>query len=126
MRMGNEDEPKAYYEETTAWIYDRNWIDPKDGFEYGAAFKEYNAPPALFITGANDKILGHPKDVQALMHEMQTDNMFYKTIGKATGHMHNYDHINLLTHKDAPKDHFNLVVDFLRNKLKKLKMVLTL
>jgi pimeloyl-ACP methyl ester carboxylesterase len=114
MRMGNQDEPKAYYEETTAWIYDRFWKDPKDGFDYGAAFEKYDAPPAFYITGASDHILGHPKDVQALMNEMQSEKATYKTIGKATGHLHNYDHINLLTHKDAPKDHFQLIVKFLK------------
>jgi pimeloyl-ACP methyl ester carboxylesterase len=116
MRMGNEDEPKSYYVETTAWIYNHQWIDPKDGYNYLEGFNNYAAPPSFFITGAKDKILGHPKDVQALMHEMQSNTVKYSTIGTSNGHLHNYDHINLLTHKDAPNDHFKLIVAFLQDK----------
>lgn len=124
MRMGNEDEAKSYFKETSKWIYSKKWIDPYDKFDYLNGFNEFNAPPALFITGKGDKILGHPKDVQALMNEFQSPKSVYKTIGKSNGFKHNYDHINLLTHKDAPNDHFKLVLDFLiENKKNNLRYI---
>jgi hypothetical protein len=29
------------------------------------------------------------------------------------GHLHDYDHISLLTHRDAPADHFPWIVNWL-------------
>ena len=115
MKMGNEDEAKSYFKETSKWIYSKKWKDPLDDFDYLNALKLYDSPPSLFITGKGDKILGHPKDVQALMNEFQSSNATFKIIGKSTGFKHNYDHINLLTHKEAPQDHFNLVLMFIKN-----------
>jgi len=115
MRMGNEDEAKSYFKETSKWIYSKKWKDPVDDFDYLNALKEYKSPPSLFITGKGDKILGHPKDVQALMNEFQSSNATFKVIGKSTGFKHNYDHINLLTHKECPQDHFNFVLTFIKN-----------
>ncbi|MCB9195128.1 MAG: alpha/beta fold hydrolase [Flavobacteriales bacterium] len=112
MKMGDQDEPKSYYKDATIWVDEFNWIDPTDNFDYAQNF-DFKLPPMLFITGKGDKILGHPKDVKRLMDEVGPENKLYKVIGKETGHLHDYDHINLLTHKDAPKDHFNLVLEFL-------------
>lgn len=112
MKMGNEDEPKGYYKEATVWVKEKDWIDPTDNFNYPEHFN-FELPPMLFITGKGDKILGHPRDVKRLMNEAKPKEVEYKVIGKETGHLHDYDHINLLTHKDAPKDHFNLVLNFL-------------
>lgn len=112
MKMGNEDEPKGYYYDATKWVREKEWIDPTDQFNYPENFN-FDVPPMLFITGSGDKILGHPKDVDRLMKEVNPKTVTYKVIGKETGHLHDYDHINLLTHKDAPKDHFKLVLNFL-------------
>lgn len=112
MKMGNTDEPKIYYQQADVWVRQKVWIDPEDGFDYHNNF-EFEMPPILFITGKGDKILGHPKDVKLLADETGAKVVTYKVIGKTTGHLHDYDHINLLTHKDAPKDHFNFVLDFL-------------
>jgi pimeloyl-ACP methyl ester carboxylesterase len=112
MRMGNEDEPGEYYMDAAKWVRETAWLDPTDGFDYHQNF-DFELPPMLFITGRGDKILGHPKDVKRLMEEVGPVNATYKVIGKDTGHLHDYDHINLLTHKDAPKDHFKLVLEFL-------------
>lgn len=112
MKMGDEDEPKSYYYDATKWVKEVDWIDPSDQFNYPENFN-FELPPMLFITGKGDKILGHPRDVKRLMNEVKPETVTYKVIGKETGHLHDYDHINLLTHKDAPKDHFNLVADFL-------------
>jgi pimeloyl-ACP methyl ester carboxylesterase len=116
MRMGNEDEAKSYFKQTSKWIYSRNWIDPYDQFDYTDGFKNYEAPRSLFITGKGDKILGHPKDVAALKDELHSSISQFEVIGKHTGYKHNYDHINLLTHKDAPSDHFLLIVNFLKKR----------
>ncbi len=112
MKLGNTDEPKDYYKQADVWVREKQWVDPEDGFDYHKSF-DFELPPLLFITGQGDKILGHPKDVKLLADETNGTNITYKVIGKKTGHLHNYDHINLLTHKDAPKDHFKFVLEFL-------------
>lgn len=112
MKMGDQDEPKDYYYDSSQWVDEIDWVDTTDAFRYRENF-DFNLPPMLFITGKADKILGHPKDVKRLMEEVDPKTFEYQVIGKSTGFLHDYDHINLLTHKDAPKDHFNLVVNFL-------------
>lgn len=114
MKMGDQDEPRSYYQEATKWVKEKEWLSPVDAFNYHDNF-DFQLPPMLFITGKGDKILGHPRDVQRLMHEAGPKEHTYKVIGKETGHLHDYDHINLLTHRDAPKDHFQLVLNFLEN-----------
>jgi hypothetical protein len=60
-------------------------------------------------------VLGHPIDVHRLMLETGVDqqNQFV-VAGKASGFQHDYDHINLLTHPDAPADVFPMVETWLR------------
>jgi len=112
MKMGNTDEPTKYYQQADIWVREKQWVDPEDGFNYHEKFN-FTLPPLLFITGKGDKILGHPKDVKLLANEINATQLQYQVIGKRNGNKQNYDHINLLTHKDAPSDHFKIVLDFL-------------
>ncbi len=112
LKMGNENEPKDYFFQTQKWVASKEWKSEIDHFDYMLA-KRSNLAPALYITGKGDKILGHPKDVLNHANEVGASHTEFKIIGKQTKHLHDYDHINLLTHKDAPKDHFLLVLDFL-------------
>lgn len=115
MKMGTENEPADYFLQTNIWVKEKEWISPVDGFNYHEAFLKFSLPPTLYITGSNDKILGHARDVKRLIEETgDHQNTTFKIIGKKTGHKNNYDHINLLTHKDAPNDHFPFVLDFIR------------
>lgn len=112
MKMGDQDEPKDYYLDATRWVDELDWIDPTDGFKYTDNFN-FELPPMLFYTGQGDKILGHPRDVKRLLNEVNPQQFEYKVIGIKNGNKHNYDHINILTHKDAPSDHFEDVLKFL-------------
>ena len=85
----------------------RDWKDLRDGFDYAATLQCKTLPPILSITGANDQQIGHPVDCKRLLKEIgDQDNFTFKVIGKKQGYKHDYDHINLLTHKDAKDDHF--------------------
>jgi hypothetical protein len=69
----------------------------------------------LYLTGKNDRVLGHPTDVQLLMNETGINQpKEFRIIGKNEGHLHDYDHISLLTHPDAVKDHFPFVLEWLK------------
>lgn len=106
LKMGADNETGRIFTETNFWLDNKAWIDPNDGFDYGAALKKLTVPPILSVTGAADKVLGHPVDCENLLKESNSKLPTFRSIGTETGNLHDYDHINLLTHKDANKDHF--------------------
>jgi len=113
MKMGADNESRLLFTETNFWLDHKTWTDPRDGFDYGKALRRLKVPPVLSLTGTADKVLGHPRDCQNLINELNTADGTFKSIGKATGHRHDYDHIDLVTHKDAPADHFALVAKWM-------------
>lgn len=112
--IGSDSESKLSHSETHHWVVAKDWRDWRDGFDYRMALQQTELPPLLSLTGANDRVLGHPHDVQALARETGDATVKVQVVGKAGGFMHDYDHINLLTHPDAPKDHFQTVVEWLK------------
>jgi len=113
--MGTENEPAAYYKDANIWVKEEKWISPEDGYNYQKELANVKLPPILFITGKGDKLLGHPKDVKRLLEETGKHQVnTLQIVGKENGFKNDYDHINLLTHKDAPKDHFPFVLDYLK------------
>jgi predicted alpha/beta hydrolase len=115
LKMGADNESKKSHRQSLEWVRMKKWIDSDDGYNYHEQFKKIKLPPTLYLTGKNDKVLGHPTDVNLLMEEIgPSQPKEFKIIGKQTGHLHDYDHINLLTHKDAVKDHFPMIVEWLK------------
>lgn len=115
-KIGSADEAKDYFLEVNKWVRSRDWKDLRDDFDYAAALQSKTLPPILSITGANDKQIGHPIDCRRLLKELgDQDNFTFKVIGKKQGYKHDYDHINLLTHKDSKEDHFREVLEWLRD-----------
>lgn len=113
--FGSENESAATYRQTRRWVTKEMWRDSQDGFDYAAALKGLALPPALYITGAGDKVLGDARDVRYLMLETGVDQRNKLVIaGKLAGFKHNYDHIDLLTHRDAPADVFVHIEKWLR------------
>lgn len=113
--FGVESEGRTWHAQTVKWIQEARWKDPADGFDYGAAWRvpRLKKPSLLFLTGANDPVLGHPRDVRALFDECPAPRRELRVVGKAMGHLHDYDHISLLTHRDAPLDHFPWITQWL-------------
>lgn len=117
-KIGSDDEPKNHYKQINAWLLAKNgaWIDNVDGFDYGKALKENKIAPSLFIAAKNDAVLGNPKDVKNLQNDVSATETEYWLLAKEKGNMHNYDHINMLTHRDCSKDHFPKIVEWLKGK----------
>lgn len=116
LKIGSDNEPRLYHRQVVDWVYKKKWIDLVDGFDYNAAFKKAVIPPTLYLAGKNDTFLGHPKDVKKLMQEVGSTQDRFVLLSKATGHLHDYDHINMLTHPDASKDQFPLIVEWMRGR----------
>jgi predicted alpha/beta hydrolase len=104
---GSDNEPRNHYNQINDWLrVGAPWIDNVDGFDYGKALEDKTLPPLLFLAGKNDTLLGHPTDVQGLMVEIKHAKKDYWFLSKDTGCIHDYGHIDMLSHRDAPRDHF--------------------
>lgn len=114
--FGSADESAGFHRDTTMWIDAKEWLDPKDGFDYGAASMRVENPPTLYMTGAADKVLGHPDDVLRFMKQANGTQDQFLYLSRENGFLHNYDHINIMTHRDAEKDHFQHVLKWIRDK----------
>ncbi len=113
LSMGSDDEPRKSLMASISWINSKTWIDD-DGFNYGNAIQQIELPPIRYLTGINDKCLGHPHDVRAFMYESGDKNAKFSLLAKKEGNLHDYDHINIMTSPDGEKDHFPMVLEWLR------------
>ena len=55
LRIGADDEPLRYLQETIPWVKCGPWQDPHDGFAYGEAAARVNWPPLWMISAKADK-----------------------------------------------------------------------
>lgn len=114
-KMGSDNETISSLRQNRAWVEPGSpWIDPKDGFDYGKAILAASPPPTLHFAGPKDHYLGHPRDIQDFIAETQPRALEYHLLGRKEGHRHDYGHIDMLTHPDAPGDHFPKAVDWLK------------
>lgn len=116
LKLGSDDEPAAVYRDCKKWVYSQHkWQDASDGFDYLAALKHrQNLPPTLHLAGQNDTFLGHPTDVQKLMHDMHNPADQFILLSQVNGFRHDYDHLSMCTAADAVDDHFPLIAQWIR------------
>lgn len=112
--IGSDNETVLFLRQCNAWVNPAPWVDPADGFDYGAAIRGVRLPPAWYIAAAKDYCLGHPRDVHDFMMEAGEQERSYTVLSREYGNRHDYDHINMLTHRDAADDHFPMVAEWLR------------
>jgi hypothetical protein len=110
--MGSDNETCLSHRQTHSWVVKKRWLHWHDHFDYAAALQMIQLPPTLYITGAKDDVLGHPVDVEKLLQDTGCSRGEIRVLSKANGHLHDYDHINILTHPDAVRDHFPMVVSW--------------
>ncbi len=115
--LGSDIETHQSLMASIRWVTPGPWVDPDDGFDYGAAVCAFEYPPSLWLTGVDDHLLGAPKDVRAFMAECRVNESSFIILGKGSGALHNYDHISLMTHPLAPDDHFVRVTHWLNEVL---------
>lgn len=118
MKFGSDNETGVFIKESNKWIYQNKWIC-RDKFDYQSNFqrlKQKNGyfPPTIHIAAANDTILGNPNDVKLLMDEIDNDSDEFWLLSKSNQNLHDYDHNNMLTHKDAIDDHFPKILEWLK------------
>lgn len=113
LRLGADDETEKSHRQSKVWAKLRPWVDSDDGFDYGAAARHVSLPPTLYFAARNDPCRGHVDDVRRFRDESGPHLSRLRLLGCAQGHWHDYDHVSLLTHPDAPADHFPLVLHWL-------------
>lgn len=113
-RLGSDNETAKYHAQSKGWVRADAWIDPEDGFDYIAALRNVDLPPTWYLAARNDFSLGHPLDVQRFMREVGQAQSHYTELARANGYRHDYDHISMLTHADAPRDHFPQILTWLQ------------
>jgi hypothetical protein len=96
LKIGADDEPLRYLQETIPWVKCGPWQDPFDGFAYDEAASRVNWPPLWMISAKADKVLGHPVDVRRFSDEMGSAAR-HTRLGRDNGNRLDYDHINMLT-----------------------------
>lgn len=114
MNFGSDDETIKSLEQSVAWVKRGDWVDTDDQFDYRHACEAINWPPTWHITAINDTVLGHPVDVKRFADEAGQSNARMTLLSKENGNKHDYDHIDMLTHKLAVEDHFPDVVSWLK------------
>jgi len=115
LKIGSDNDPARFFHEVSTWLRPGSpWVDPTDGFDYGAAAKRITFPPALWVTGAGETHLGHPSDVQALMEACGQGAALLKVIGRAQGYGQDYGHVDILLHQEGPTDHFPMLAQWLK------------
>ena len=113
--MGSDNESKQTLFDSVNWVSNNEWIDSKDGFNYKSALKKISLPNTLYLIGKNDKSLGHQIDVHRFIDESGNHKSSSWILGTDNGFLQNYDHINLLTHPDCVKDHFEKILVWIEN-----------
>ncbi len=110
--LGDDNETRNCLLESDRWLRSADWIGA-DGFNYRASLKTVGLPPILYVAAAKDAWMGNKKDVKRFIDESGRDNSALLVVGKKEGFKNDYNHITLLTHREAPGDHFPAVLDWL-------------
>lgn len=114
-RFGADNEPLQFLLDTIAWINGAPFVDRSDHFDYHAACAKIDWPPLWHFAAENDRLLGHPTDVQAFIAEANQQQAKFSLLGKQQGYSQTYDHISMLTAPAAVNEHFNELAQWLRN-----------
>ncbi|MDO6445901.1 alpha/beta fold hydrolase [Colwellia sp. 1_MG-2023] len=112
LKAGSDNESYLFLLQSIPWLKERLWKDTLDDFNYNEASKAVKWPASWHLTGINDSLLGHPEDVGHFIAESNPQAKF-SVLSVNAGNLVDYDHINILTHKLAVKDHFPAILTWL-------------
>ena len=112
------DQPEVsnLYQTYLAWT-EGDWIDPVDGFDYGAQLRSLNVAPSLYFAARSNGYLANTGDLREFMREIGTHNGRLLILAKGDGNLRNYNVLSMLQHDDAWVDHFPVVLDWLNERI---------
>lgn len=101
--IGMDGETAESLRECRAWVNSPvEWVDPVDGFNYGAAWRAQRTPPpppTWHLSGSEDAVLGHPKDVQLWAEQTPSP-------GSRLTELAGYGHNDMVTGRKCDAEHF--------------------
>ncbi|CAH9050573.1 hypothetical protein PSECIP111951_00219 [Pseudoalteromonas holothuriae] len=112
LRWGSDNETQKSHRQAMEWAKRKPWIDSDDGFDYATTLKNMRLPATLHVAGVKDKALAQPVDIKKFMQESGCGTQKLKMYGQKHGHLHDYGHIDMLTHKGAHHDQFKDLLDW--------------
>lgn len=115
LKMGSDNEPASFYRETNTWVHADEWLDLKTGEDLALKLQNKTLPPLLFFAGLHDTVLGHPKDVKRLIAETGSKSAKFMLLSKNNGNAKEYNHIDILTARTCPEDHFPMAAEWLKS-----------
>ncbi|MCR8923547.1 alpha/beta fold hydrolase [Dasania sp. GY-MA-18] len=111
--LGDCKESSSDYQDYLSWSLSDAWLDPKDGFDYGAAITNKTLPPSLYVASVGDAIYGDVVDARSFMRQLGPHDGRMLILDKKAGSLNNYKHNELLKHADAEQDHFPHILAWL-------------
>lgn len=117
LRLGTMDESAGCYYDSLAWANEEQWLDSQDQFDYGAAIAQQSLPPSLYFASVAEQVFSHPDDVRNFIHQLGRHDGRLVLLSSEGGNLHDYDHVDMLLHSDAKKDHFPLILEWLENSM---------
>ena len=115
--IGDDAESWRFIQDSIAWIRTAHWVDPHDGFDYRQAAQATRWPACWYFSAKKDYSLGHHQDVQRFIDECQHSDYRHHFLSVQSGNLRDYDHINMLTHSSATRDHFPELVKWMQQQI---------
>lgn len=117
LALGDANETANSYRDYLHWSRSEQWLDPKDGFDYGHALKRQVLPSTLYLSSGGDSAYGHPDDVRRYALELGRHDGRLLRIDRERGGLRNYNHDELIGHADAEQELFPLMVSWFEERL---------
>jgi predicted alpha/beta hydrolase len=110
--LGPEDELPGVMQQWMDWNIRGRWVGD-DGTDYVVAFRNLDLP-LLFLAGAGERRFAPPDAVYGLFRAVNSRRGTLVTAGRATGFSRDYDHVDLIVSRDAQREIWPLMLDWLR------------
>ena len=112
LRLGPEDELPGVIEQWMRWNLGGHWRGG-DGTDYTAGIEQLGLP-ALFVAGAGDHLWAPPAACRALFDQVGSPDKTFLLCGRATAFSTDFDHVGLVVSRDARREVWPLVRNWLR------------
>jgi predicted alpha/beta hydrolase len=109
--LGPEDELPGVMEQWMDWNIRGHWIG-RDGTDYGQAFARLRLP-LLFLAGTGDRRFAPPHACRGLHDLVGSADRLFIEAGTHTGFSRDYGHVGLLVSRDARREVWPLLLDWL-------------
>ncbi|HSJ23804.1 MAG TPA: alpha/beta fold hydrolase [Longimicrobiales bacterium] len=110
--LGPEDELPGVMEQWMDWNIQGRWTGD-DGTDYAVAFQSLMTP-LLFLAGSGDHRFAPPHAVRGLHDLVGSPDRLLLLAGTDTGFSRDYNHVDLIVSRDARREIWPVMLDWLR------------